>query len=165
MQLKRYSPKFLATCVTRPFSVLSGRRAAMPDTTTISGEQRDALYQLVRDHLGGLNDVWIAMEANKDFATAEQLGLEFGQDFRLLEDLGWSEADDRERVELTMPPTELTRILSRLHEEAEGSFFGSPNERISREEDEQVDRRLVLAMDTCEELLGTLSERTERRSR
>jgi hypothetical protein len=25
----------------------------MPDTTTISGKQRDALYQLVRDHLGG----------------------------------------------------------------------------------------------------------------
>jgi hypothetical protein len=40
--------------------------------------------------LGALNDVWIAMECNKDFATAERLAIEFGEDFRLMEDLGWN---------------------------------------------------------------------------
>lgn len=43
------------------------------------------------------------MECQKDYATAERLGIEFGEDFRLLQDLGWSEDDDRDRVELTMP--------------------------------------------------------------
>ncbi len=131
----------------------------MPDTiTTISGEQRDALYQLVRDHLGGLNDVWIAMEENKDFASAERLGREFGDDFRLLDDLGWGEDDDREAVALTMPTGELTQILKRLHEEAEAGLAGSPEERRSREEDEKTDRRLLLATDTCEELLVALDD-------
>lgn len=137
----------------------------MPDTTTISGDQRDALYQLVRDHLGGLNDVWIAMEENKDFAAAERLGLEFGRDFRLLEDLGWSEDDERQAVELTMPTGELTQILKRLHEDAEAGLTGSPEERRSREEDEKTDRRLLLAMDTCEELLVAIDERAEEGSR
>lgn len=138
----------------------------MPDTTTtISGEQRDALYQLVRDHLGGLNDVWIAMEQNKDFATAERLGREFGRDFRLLDDLGWGENDEREAVELTMPAGELAALLNRLREEAEAGLTGSPPERRSREEDERTDRRLRLVVDTCEGLLVELDVRGEEGSR
>lgn len=131
----------------------------MPDTTaTISAAQRDALYQLVRDHLSGLNDIWIAMEHHKDFATAERLGREFGRDFRLLEDLGWGEDEERESIELTMPAAELTEILNFLREAAEACLSGSPEERRSREEDEKTDRRLLLAMDTCEELLVALDE-------
>jgi hypothetical protein len=132
----------------------------MPDTTTtISGDQRAALYQLIRDHLGGLNDVWIAMEHDKDFATAKRLSLEFNRDFRLLEDLGWGEEDKREAVELTMPTGELTQILKRLHEEAEAGLSGLPEERHSREDDERTDRRLLRAMDACEELLVALDEK------
>jgi hypothetical protein len=56
--------------------------------------------ELVRNHLGGIGDVWIALEQNKDFATAERLGLEFGEDFQLLEDIGWGEDEGREGVEL-----------------------------------------------------------------
>lgn len=138
----------------------------MPDTTpTISGEQRDALYELVRDHLGGLNDVWIAMEQDRDFATAERLGLEFGEDFRLLEDLGWREDDNREAIELTMPAADLGQLLRRLHDEAEASLSRSPDEAGSREEDERTERRLLLAMDTCEELLVALDECAEGGSR
>ncbi len=110
----------------------------MPDTTTISGEQRDALYQLVRDHLGGLNDVWIAMEENKDFATAERLGLEFGRDFLLLEDLGWHEDDGRAAVELTMPSGELAQTLRRMHDDAEGA---SPAHRRGSAEPATAGRR------------------------
>ncbi|HXV04581.1 MAG TPA: hypothetical protein VFP23_01580 [Solirubrobacterales bacterium] len=136
----------------------------MPAATTIGRKQRDALYQLVRDHLSGLNDVWIAMERDKDFATARRLGLEFGSDLRLLEDLGWGEEDDRETVVLTMLPSELERILNRLRDEAEEGFFGSPAERTSRAADEETDRRLLLAMNSCEELLGALDRHAERRS-
>ena len=61
----------------------------MPSTTcTIDGHQRDGLFELVRNHLGAVSDLWIALEINKDFATAERLGLEFCEDFRLLEDIG-----------------------------------------------------------------------------
>jgi hypothetical protein len=54
----------------------------MPGTTiTISGAQRDGLYELVRNHLGSVGDLWDALERDKDFATAARLGLEFGEDF------------------------------------------------------------------------------------
>jgi hypothetical protein len=99
----------------------------MPRTTaTITGAQRDALYEQVRNHLGALGDVWIAMEKNSDFATAERLGIEFGEDFRLLHDLGWDENDSREVVELTMPPEDLAEVLTRLRREAEGGLTDSP---------------------------------------
>ena len=63
----------------------------MPSTTcTIDGDQRDGLYELVRNHLGAVGDLWIALEQTEDFATAERLGIEFGEDFRLLEDIGWN---------------------------------------------------------------------------
>ena len=130
-------------------------------TTTITGEQRDGLYELVRDHLGGLNDVWIAMEQDKDFATAERLGMEFGEDFRLLADLGWAESDGREAVELTMPPEDLTEMLRRLRDEAIGGLSESPGERKSREEDEETNERYRHAMSTCGELLAALGVRGE----
>lgn len=41
-------------------------------TTTIDRERRDALYELVLDHLSGIGDFWIAIE-EKDFAKAERL--------------------------------------------------------------------------------------------
>ncbi len=64
----------------------------MPGTvTTIDRDQREGLYELVRNHLGSIEDFWIALERTKDFATAERLGLEFAEDFRLLKDIGWSQ--------------------------------------------------------------------------
>jgi len=36
-----------------------------------------------------------------DFAAAERLGIEFGEDFRLLDGLGWRPDEDREVFELT----------------------------------------------------------------
>jgi hypothetical protein len=70
-------------------------------TATISKDQRDGLYALVRNHLGGLSDVFVEMEQRKDYAAAERLGREFAEDFRLLDDIGWRPQDDRESVALT----------------------------------------------------------------
>ena len=129
----------------------------MPSSTaTISREQRDALYELVRNHLGGLGDVWIAMEAKGDYATAERLALEFSEDFRLLADLGWDREDSREAVELTMPPEDLMEALKRIRGEAEGWLGGLESDREQREEEEKVDARFRLAHSTCEELLARL---------
>lgn len=96
----------------------------MPATTiTISGPQRNGLYELVRNHLGSVGDLWDALERDKDFATAARLGLEFG-DFELLEDVGWGEDEGRESFELTMPVHDLMELLKRLHDEAEQVLVG-----------------------------------------
>ena len=88
----------------------------MPDITiTIDRDQRDGLYELVRNHLGSIEDFWVALERTEDFAKAERLGLEFAEDFRLLQDIGWSEYDHRESYQLTMPPDDLRQVLERLH--------------------------------------------------
>lgn len=47
----------------------------MPATTiTINREQRDGLYELARNHLGSAGDLFDALEREKDFGKAEQLG-------------------------------------------------------------------------------------------
>lgn len=132
----------------------------MPSTTaTITGQQRDALYEQVRNHLGALNDVWIAMECNRDFATAERLGIEFGEDFRLLHDLGWDESDSRKVVELTMPREDLIEVLARLGREAEGGLTDSEEERESKEKDEEILQGFRLVRSTCDKLIDKLDPR------
>jgi hypothetical protein len=55
-------------------------------TTTINRDQRDGLYEVICNHLSQVQDFWVAMQRTKDGATAERLGLEFAEDFRLLQD-------------------------------------------------------------------------------
>lgn len=125
-------------------------------TTTITRDQRDGLYALVRNHLGGLGDVFVEMEQRKDFDAAERLGREFAEDFRLLDDMGWRPNDGRESVALTMPLGELSDLLQRLQDEAERVLAESPAERRSREEDEETNRRFRLGLDACEGVLAEL---------
>ncbi|HEY7456530.1 MAG TPA: hypothetical protein VH703_04575 [Solirubrobacterales bacterium] len=132
----------------------------MPDiTATIDRDQRDGLYELVRNHLGAIGDVWIALEENEDFATAERLGIEFGEDFRLLADIGWQARDDREAFELTMPTHDLMEVLKRLHGEAEKVLLESAAERESKEADAETDAHFQLGLDACEEVLVDLDKR------
>jgi len=125
-------------------------------TATISKNQRDGLYALMRNHLGGLSDVFVEMEQRKDYDAAERLGREFAEDFRLLDDIGWRPHDDRELVALTMPFGELSELLQRLQGEAERLLTESPAERRSREEDEETNRRFRLGLDACEGVLADL---------
>jgi hypothetical protein len=63
----------------------------VPGTTIkINSEQRGGLYELVRNHIGSVGDLWDALEREEDFAKAEQLGLEFAEDLRLMVDIGWA---------------------------------------------------------------------------
>ena len=130
-------------------------------TATIDRDQRDGLYELIRNHLGGVGDVWIALEDNEDFATAERLGIEFGDDFRLLADIGWQPRDDRESFELTMPTHDLMEALKRLHGEAATVLSGSGTERESQEADAETDARFQLGLDACEEVLVGLGREGE----
>lgn len=137
----------------------------MPSITVkIDRDQRDGLYELVRNHLGAIGDVWIALEENEDFATAERLGIEFGEDFRLLADIGWQPRDDREAFELTMPVHDLMEVLKRLHGEVERVLLESGTERESKEADAETDARFQLGLDACEEVLVDLDEREGERA-
>jgi hypothetical protein len=61
----------------------------------------------------------------------------FAEDFRLLQDIGWSEHDPRESFELTMPPHDLMELLQRLHGEAVGALVEpSAEAQVSREDAE-----------------------------
>lgn len=129
----------------------------MPDTTiTIDREQRDGLYELVRNHLGAIEDFWVALERTKDFAIVERLGLEFAEDFRLLQDIGWSEHDVRESWVLTMPSHDLTGLLRRLHEEAVHVLIESGSEAQSSREDAATNRRFQIGYETCGKVLAEL---------
>jgi hypothetical protein len=122
-------------------------------TATIDRDQRNGLYELVRNHLGAISDLWIALEESEDFAVAERLGLEFSEDLRLLADIGWRPREERETFELTMPALDLMEVLKRLHDEAAVVLTESPGERDSREEDAETEARFQLGLDACEEVL------------
>ena len=128
-------------------------------TATIDRDQRDGLYELIRNHLGAIGDVWIALEESEDFATAERLGIEFGEDFRLLADIGWQPKDGREVFELTMPTHDLMEALKRLHSEAEAVLLESGTELQSKEADAETNALFQLGLDACEEVLADLDER------
>jgi hypothetical protein len=87
-------------------------------TTTIDRDQRNGLYEVIRNHLALVQNFWVAMERTKDGAIAERLGLEFAEDFRLLQDIGWGEKDERETFDLTMREQDLMELLQRLQGEA-----------------------------------------------
>lgn len=128
----------------------------MPVTATITKDQRDGLYELVRHHLYSIEDLWIAFGRSRDYATAERLALEFGEDFRLLTDIGWAADDDRASFELTMPPLDLTELLRRLHAEAKKVLVESGTEREASEDDARTDERFQIGHDACEKVLADL---------
>lgn len=119
-------------------------------TTTIDKEQRDGLYELVRNHLGGIGDIWIALEQDGEYMLAERMGIEFGEDFRLLADLGWEPEDKRKSVELTMEAHDLAELLTRLRGEAEGVLDGTTCMQLQRAEEERARALYQGAKDTCE---------------
>jgi hypothetical protein len=127
-------------------------------TATITAEQRKAIYEPICLHLAGLGDLCLALD-REDFITAERLGLEFGEDLRLMEDLGWVDEDGRQTVALTMPAEDLIETLKRLRAEAEGLFAESPDERRVTEEEDAANVRHRLVIDTCTELMTRLDPR------
>ena len=132
----------------------------MPGTTiTIDRDQREGLYELVRNHLGSVEDFWVALERSRDFAKAERLGLEFAEDFLLLQDIGWDEGDGRDAFELTMPPHDLMELLQRLHSEAVRALIESGSEAQSSRDDAETDRRVQLGYEACSRLLADLDPR------
>jgi len=123
----------------------------MPSSIKIAAHQRDALYELLRDRLSGVSDICMALES-EDYATVERLATRFGEDFRLMRDLGWNPDDDRETVELTMAPLDLMRIAKRLRDDARGGIAGLEEERDSVGPPQFIEG-FQIVRETCEDIL------------
>lgn len=136
----------------------------MSVTTTIKRTTRIGLHELVRNHLAGIGDVWLALESEKDPEKAKRLAQEFAGDFRLLDDIGWDPEWDpmanREirAFELTMPPEELDELVRRLSHEGWQLMEGSPSERRARYEDAETDTRFGWGLQACNEVLIDLQK-------
>lgn len=127
------------------------------NTIMIDADQRNALYEQVRDHLSGVGDLWTTLEDKKDYATAERLASEFGGEFRLMADLGWDPDDDRETVELTMAPLDLIEVATRLSENAKGGLADVEEEREAVAPPPLIEH-YKLTLKTCEEILTALTD-------
>lgn len=125
----------------------------MPEPIVINADQREGLYELVRNHLGSIEDLWVALERTEDFARAERLGCEFAEDLRLLEDIGWKSDDRREVLALTMPREDLTRLLQRLHGEAVQVLLNHGAEARASREDAETGLRFQFGYEACQALL------------
>jgi hypothetical protein len=123
---------------------------------TITRPQRDAIYQLVLNHLSGIDAVWTSLDQG-DVSTASRLGREFAQELRLLDNLGWSTTIEAETVELTLPAPELTGTFARLHKDAAASI----DAYVSRAKDEErLAQRDLAAAEALGDALGRLASAT-----
>jgi hypothetical protein len=121
-------------------------------TVRITAAERDALYEQIIVRLSGIDDVWMAAEA-EDFPRASRVAREFSDDLRLiLDDLGWG-AGGGKPLELTSPPDVLRRVCTRLRAKAEAQRKTEEEERAeSRQREEQTQR----VLETCRRVLGEL---------
>lgn len=130
-------------------------------TLTIDAGERDALHGLMLHRLFVLGEEPIEL-ARTEGVSIEQLSEEFGEDLRLMQDLGWLFEIDCEAVELTMPADELTRTLKRLRRDARRAPCEERSKREPGESDEQRWRRFRHGVEVSEELLERLGGTEDR---
>jgi len=123
---------------------------------TITARQREALYVQVLDHLSGIGDLWLAIDAG-DYEHADVLGHAFVDDLRLLlDDLGWPDQEELPpdaKVELTLPPGDLRRVIERLRDEATELFADTI---LFPADEKGILRRTALAAEACGRVLLAL---------
>jgi len=129
---------------------------------TLDAEQRASIYTLLRRHLTSIDDIRILADDDPD--EAGRLALQYADDFRLFEDIGWDRDDPRDSIRLTMPPTDLRRVLMRLQAEAEGALITSAGEeREDKGERDEIRVDSVAAPEACRDLLDVLDAELEGR--
>jgi len=123
---------------------------------SITGEQRDAIYEEVLNDLCGIGDVALLI-GRGEYGSAREQGCRFVEDLCLLDDLGWEPAsgDGRDEFVLTLPPAELTRALRRLDDNAGAVLYRHVVMPIEEREQTQ---RVVTAMAAYIDLLAQLAE-------
>ncbi|HEX3735299.1 MAG TPA: hypothetical protein VHU86_09100 [Solirubrobacterales bacterium] len=125
--------------------------------TGITAEERAAILGHIFDHLSGLEDLYVAIQ-DEDFETAERLGQEYGDELRLLEDLGWADPPTDETIRLTMPPEEVLRVFTRLRSDAEGLRRSEEREEAEVEDARREHRnRAQRVTDVCNRVLDVVN--------
>jgi hypothetical protein len=124
-------------------------------TLTISARERDTLHGLMFRRL------LILAERTSELAKAEGITVEqvcerFGDDLRLMEEIGWVFEADRESIELAMPHERLAETLKRLRRDARRAPCEERHEREPEETEDERWRRFRHAVGVCEELLCRL---------
>jgi hypothetical protein len=138
----------------------------------ISRSERDWLAMLIAYRFFIADEVRVLHA--REAASKEQIAREFGQEMRLLSDLGWFNPEDiaaldlpaaeQEEFEVTMlSPADLEGTLARLRDDARAFSEGYPALRPGSADHERQERRLAfqLAAQTCEEVLVRLHEGEE----
>jgi hypothetical protein len=124
-------------------------------TLTIGPEERNTLHRLMLHRLLILGQSPFEL-ARKEGVTIEQLCGEFGEDLRLMEDIGWVFESDRKLIGLTMPRESLAKTLKRLRRDARRAPSEERHERESQGTDKERWERFRRTVCTCEELLALL---------
>lgn len=123
----------------------------------ITPAERAAILTQIFNNLSRIEDLSVAIQ-REDFKTAKRLGQEFGDDLRLIEDIGWVEAESTEkRLWLTMPPEPLRRVFTRLRSDVEGLRRTEDQEaaRVEAEAREHRDRARQVT-NACGRVLDTI---------
>lgn len=107
-------------------------------TLSLTRTQRDALHRTALDELADASGVPNLIRAG-EAERARFFGLYFSALFRLLDDLGWSEQDEREAFELTLPPDQLERVAERLLDYADQT----PADGGAHKQDEHLELRAL----------------------
>jgi len=123
--------------------------------TEITGKEGDALREVILTHIGGIDDLRVACEA-EDFGQAERLGVEFGDELRLMEDLRWTGVpSDTAVLELTMPPKQLRRVFTRLRSVVATLRADEEREEAAAvEEARGLRERAQRVAEACDRVLG-----------
>ncbi len=125
-------------------------------TTEITADEGDALREVVRTHISGIDDLRMACEA-EDFERAERLGIEFGDELRLMEDLRWSGVlPETAAINLTMPPSQLRRVFMRLRSVVATLRADEKREEAEVKEEARIfQERVQRVSEACDRVLGT----------
>ena len=122
---------------------------------TISARERDTLHGLMLRRLLILAERTSEL-AKAEGATVEEVCERFGDDLRLMEEIGWVFETDQDSIELTMPRERLAETLKRLRRDARRAPFEMRHEREPEESVDERWRRFRHAVGICEELLCRL---------
>ena len=134
--------------------------------TEITGEEGNALRAVILTHISGIDDLRMACEAG-DFAQAQRLGVEFGDELRLMEDLDWTgTVSDGAVLKLTMPPKQLRRVFTRLQSALTTLHTAEEREGAeAAEESRRFRERAQRVAEACDRVLGPIDgtgpQRTE----
>jgi hypothetical protein len=124
-------------------------------TIKIGQNERDTLHWLMCRRLFILGQDPPGL-ARKEGVGTDELAEEFGEDLRLMDDLGWEVEGERGPIALTMPADSLARTLKRLRRDARRAPCEERHELEAKDSDPERWERFRQAVDTCEELLDLL---------